>query len=186
MTAQTKDERSEEQARAQLESIREMVAKLTIEGAATSYAAELSRAQCVELLADDAVSGIGLEDEDTLEELQERVAELITDGTIEPDGFEFDEDEARQRIEEDALSVEVRSDWHTPGSSDEDRKPAQFCILLCTGGPACRIMGELDENLEPHRAWLEHQDWGTPWTQYYEPGIQETLLAYARVFYFGE
>jgi hypothetical protein len=60
----------------------------------------------------------------------------------------------------------------------------QFVILLSTGGPASRIQGELS-NGEPRRAWLEVQDWGTPWTQYF--GIkQDTLLAYARCFYFGE
>jgi hypothetical protein len=31
-------------------------------------------------------------------------------------------DEARQTIYEDALSVEVRSDWHAPGSDDNDRQ----------------------------------------------------------------
>ena len=63
-------------------------------------------------------------------------------------------------------------------------KPFEFCILLSTGGPASRIRGELD-NGEPCRAWLEVQDWGTPWTQYFDIE-QDTLLAYARCFYFGE
>jgi hypothetical protein len=40
-------------------------------------------------------------------------------------------------------------------------------------------------NGEPHRAWLEVQDWGTPWTRYFDIE-QDTLLAYARCFYFGE
>jgi hypothetical protein len=56
------------------------------------------------------------------------------------------QDEARERIEEDPLSVEVRSDWTTPG---EEMTPAEFCILLGTGGPATRIVGELDEHGEP-------------------------------------
>jgi hypothetical protein len=92
-------------------------------------------------------------------------------------------EEAEQRIQEDALSVEVREDWHEPGYRDKD--PAtEFKILLSTGGPATRIIGELD-NGEPSRAWLEVQDWGTPWTQYFDIS-QDTLLAYARCFYFGE
>jgi hypothetical protein len=89
---------------------------------------------------------------------------------------------AEQRIQEDALSVEVRSDWHVPGENNE---PGEFCILLSTGGPASRIRGELDEHCEPRRAWLEVQDWGTPWTQYFDIE-QDTLLTYARCFYFGE
>lgn len=93
-----------------------------------------------------------------------------------------DQDEARERIEEDALSVEVRSGWVTPGS---EMTPEDFAILLSTGGPAVRIRGELDEHNEPHRAWLEVQDWGKPWTQYF-PADQDTLLAYARCFYFAQ
>jgi hypothetical protein len=93
-----------------------------------------------------------------------------------------DTDEARQRIEEDALSVEVRSGWHSPG---DDAPAEEFCILLATGGPAVRIRGELNEYREPCRAWLEVQDWYKPWTQYH--GIeQDALLAYAQCFYFGE
>jgi hypothetical protein len=93
-----------------------------------------------------------------------------------------DSDRARQTIEEDALSVEVRSGWCSPGS---EMKAEEFCILLCTGGPAVRIRGELNEYGEPDRAWLECQDWFTPWTQVFDVE-QETLLAYARCFYFGE
>ncbi len=54
-----------------------------------------------------------------------------------------------------------------------------------TGGPATRIIGELNEHGEPTRARLQVQDWGTPWTDY-RGGDQETLLTYARCFYFGE
>ena len=91
-----------------------------------------------------------------------------------------DADEARERIQEDALSVRIFGE-RTNGEWEADR----FEILLTTGGPAVRIMGELDGNSEPDRAWLEVQDWGTPWTQHFdvEP---ETLLAYCRCFYFGE
>lgn len=93
-----------------------------------------------------------------------------------------DSDEARERIQEDALDVQVRSGWASAG---EELKAEEFCILLCTGVPACRIVGELDEYMQPCRAWMEYQDWGTPWTRYYEIE-QSTLLAYAQCFYFGE
>lgn len=177
-------EHSEEQAKAQYQSIVEMVRALSRETAAEDYAAKLSREKCVELLTE---AGIECRDEETLEELQEAVAVNIDDETIEPDDFEFDEDEARERIQEDALSVEVRSDWYTPGCGADDnaRKPAEFQILLCTGGPACRIIGELDEHGEPDRARIQHQDWGTPWTDYFDTD-SDTLLAYCRCFYFGE
>ena len=92
--------------------------------------------------------------------------------------------QAIERINEDALSVEVRSDWYSPGDPD-GKTPSEFCILLCTGGPAVRIRGELDQYCQPCRAWLECQDWGTPWAQVFDVE-QDTLLAYARCFYFGD
>lgn len=76
------------------------------------------------------------------------------------------EDDARERIQEDPLSVEVRSGWES-------------------GGPAVRIMGEIDRG-EPCRAWIEYQDWGTPWTHAYGVIEHETLLTYCREFYFGD
>lgn len=93
-----------------------------------------------------------------------------------------DWEEAQRRIHEDALSIDVRTGWYSIGERPES---FEFNILLTTGGPAVRIMGELDDNREPCRAWLEVQDWGTPWTRYYDAS-QAVLLAYARCFYFGE
>lgn len=92
-------------------------------------------------------------------------------------------EDAEQRIQEDPLEIQVRSDWHTPGGETE--APSEFYILLSTGGPAVRIRGELNQYGEPDRAWLEVQDWGKPWTQYF-PADQDTLLSYARCFYYGE
>lgn len=93
-------------------------------------------------------------------------------------------EDAEQRIHEDPLSVEVRSDWYTPGEANPDMAN-EFLILLGTGGPATRIIGELNEYGEPTRARLQAQDWGTPWTDY-RGGDSDTLLAYCRCFYFGE
>lgn len=87
-------------------------------------------------------------------------------------------DDAIERIQEDPLSVEVRSDWVTPG---EEMTAGEFQILLCTGGPAVRIMGELSDHGEPDRAWLEYQDWGTQWTRYYGAD-SATLCEYAANF----
>lgn len=92
------------------------------------------------------------------------------------------EDEARERIQEDALSIEVRSGWTPLGDT---LTADEFMILLSTGGPATRIVGEIDEYGEPRRAWLEVQDWFQPWTRYFN-AEQDVLLAYAQCFYFGE
>lgn len=92
-------------------------------------------------------------------------------------------DDAREKAQESALSVEVRSGWNSPGSGMEAE---DFMILLSTGGPALRIRGELDQHAEPSRAWLEYQDWGTPWTEYHGENYSASdLLEFCGVFYFG-
>lgn len=90
-----------------------------------------------------------------------------------------DSDEARENVQNDPLSVEVRSGWDIVGG---DLSAAEFRIVLCTGGPHVEIRGELD-NGTPSRAWMMYQDWGTPLTQYFD--IEgSTLLAYCQEFYF--
>ena len=130
-------------------------------------------------------------DYDRLEFLRDSIDELDEEELAELKELEHiandceSEDEARERIQDDALEVQVRTDWHYPGETDVT--PDQFYILLCTGGPAVRIMGELDEFGQPVRAWIEYQDWGTPWTERVNnSGEMGTLIAYAECFYFGE
>lgn len=119
-----------------------------------------------------------------LDSIMEMVKAL--DGGGEIDGEEIDEETARERIQEDPLSVEVRSDWHEPGSKDD--KPTAYNILLCTGGPAVRIIGTLDEYGQPETAQIEYQDWFTPWVSYADTSSEEDegLLTYARQFYYRE
>lgn len=96
-----------------------------------------------------------------------------------------DREDAEQRIHEDPLSLDVRSDWYAPGDSDKGGAPSEFRLLLGTGGPAVRIIGELNEHGEPTSATLQTQDWFTQWTDYREAD-EEMLLTYCRCFYFGE
>lgn len=170
---------SEQQARAQMESIIEMVAGLDRETAAQAYAAGLSEERARQLLTERGWEDTG---EMSVDELHELIAEHTADGTIDPDDFEFDEDEARQAIEDDALEILMRSDWK---SYQDDWEAGEYMILLSTGGPACRIVGEL-RNGQPHTARLEHQDWFTPWTELIDGVDHQALLTYARVFYYGE
>ena len=93
-----------------------------------------------------------------------------------------DPEDARQRIQEDSLSVLVRSGWHSPG---EEMEAVEYEILLSTGGPATRIVGDLDQHDEPSSATLQYQDWGTPWTHYAGSYNQPALLDYANQFYFA-
>lgn len=89
-------------------------------------------------------------------------------------------------MREAALSVEIRKGWKSPGDG-ESMDPVEFRILLTTGGPALRIVGELNHD-EPSRCWLEHQDWGTPWTRYFSRSAERAtaLLWFAGLFWFGE
>ena len=107
----------------------------------------------------------------------EELAQIVEDA-----GDCTSQDDARERIQEDPLEVQVRSSWANLGDA---LNAEEFYILLCTGGPAVRIMGDLDQYGQPDRAWLEYQDWYTPWTQYYDAS-HDTLLRYCRQFYFGE
>jgi hypothetical protein len=88
-------------------------------------------------------------------------------------------EDAEQRIQEDPLSLEFRSGWV---SSKDEMEPEEFCLLLSTGGPAVRIIGEIRDG-EPHRPVLQTQDWGTVWTEYTNAD-RDVLLDYCRVFYF--
>lgn len=185
---------SEQQAVAQLESIKEMVAALEcdydrleelrderddwepptdeeIEERAASGGTKLSMSWA-EQNPDDAA------------ELAELEKACTIDGQTFPDA-----DAARERIQEDALSVQVRYGWITPGASEDMLKdgPEEFEILLCTGGPACRIIGDLDEHCQPTRARLQHQDWGTSWQDWIVTGSDyDALMTYCGCFYFGE
>jgi len=115
--------------------------------------------------------------------------------TVTIDGDTYDDpDKVRERIEENALSVQVRSGWYGPG---ETTQAEEFEILLTTGGPALRIIGELDEYAQANNARLEFQDWGTPWTRFdvYKEtdndikecsAAESDVLTFAQCFYFGE
>lgn len=118
----------------------------------------------------------------------ESIHELVN--ALDHASVEADDDamieEAREDIQQSPLEVSVRSDWYQAGDEDFS-KPAKYRILLCTGGPAVRIIGDLDGYQNPETAQLEYQDWGTPWTRY--PLTEEdisALLTYAGCFYFGE
>lgn len=90
-----------------------------------------------------------------------------------------DREQAEQRIHEDPLSLEFRSGWVSDWSEVE---PEEYCLLLSTGGPAVRIIGEIRGG-EAHSARLEVQDWWTPWTEYITTGSDhEALVTYARCF----
>ena len=159
----TTDTRAKDQARAQLNSIIAMVKRL-------EHCQDCDGEDC-ELTDEEIYEGINLfwkEGDKATEEDREQY---------------HNEDEARQSIEKDPLSVQVRSGW---ANSPEEFEAEEYEILLCTGGPARRIKGDINRG-QPDNARIEYQDWFTPWKallplEYEE---HEALLTYARQFYFG-
>lgn len=106
--------------------------------------------------------------------------------SVEVDGEEYaDADELTQRVMESALSVDVRSGW-TP-ASDVPLQAEEFQILLSTGGPAMRIIGDINRG-SADGAKMEFQDWGTPWTLFCgeDEDYDAALDWFVSCFYFGE
>jgi len=92
-----------------------------------------------------------------------------------------------ERAQEMALSVEVRSGWAELMNA-EKLTPAEFKILLAWGGPAIRIIGELNEHGEVigDSCRIQHQDWGTPWqTLNLGQHGQDALAIFCQSFPFG-
>ena len=111
--------------------------------------------------------------------------ELLDRGWAEDQDREAIAEAINQEIQEYPLSVQVRSGWESLGAELE---PAEFLIELSTGGPASRIVGELDQWQQPTRPRLQHQDWWKPWTEYLDATSAqgEALDWFCSQFYFGE
>lgn len=175
---------AESQARAQYESIAAMVAALNLnydrleelretfeafEGDEKS-AAELGKSEW----PSDATTHVG----NDLIEAYDTGRELA--GLESAAGDNASEDEAREAIQKDALSVEVRSGWGNPG---DEMTAEEFRIVLCTGGPHVEITGELT-NGTPTRARILYRDWGSSGELF--DFDHDTVLTYCQQFYFGE
>ncbi len=99
------------------------------------------------------------------------------------DGEQWEGMDAETALAKDPLEVAIRADWHSPG--DDEDTDLEYKILLCTGGPAVRIIGALNQWKEPDTVKLEYQDWGTPWTELYTDSDDDAaMLTYAQQFYF--
>ena len=122
---------------------------------------------------------------DTLCEMMETYEATQEEGSALYEGQRVEREDMEEIIEGDALSVEVRSDWHTPGQEEE---AIEFSILLCTGGPAVRIVGNLGQHNTPETAVVQYQDWFTKWENYTETTEEEDemILDYCNMHYFGE
>ena len=158
--AEALDNHAEQQARAQLRAIREMIAAADIDWQRLEELRDMAQEE-----KENPEDGnkLDIEEREELAELEEQAGEYAS------------QEEAEEAIYNNPLDIQYRSGW---ASSAEDLEPEEFSILLCTGGPAVRIVGELGNHGEPCRAWLEYQDWGTPWTMLFDG--QSDALDYAQ------
>ena len=113
-------------------------------------------------------------------EARDLLAEVADARTFEELG-RYDADAVEEYARELVLSVCVRSCWVIVG---EPLEPGEFELLLSTGGPACRIVGDLRDET-PCRAEIQWQDWGTRWTPLAGQRC-DALDWFAGLFYFGE
>ena len=94
------------------------------------------------------------------------------------------QEEIKESILNSALSVEFRSGWT---SNPNYIELEEFKILLTWGGPALRVIGELNQYKEPENVKMQYQDWGTFWTDFeITENQQEALNWFCNCFYFGE
>tara|TARA_R100000773_G_C4150050_1_gene72558 strand:+ start:87 stop:509 length:423 start_codon:yes stop_codon:yes gene_type:complete len=123
--------------------------------------------------------------------LEEMVKNYEIGSYIESQNVTTNEDEEkleeiRQSILDSALSVQFRNGWysdlyHLKGVTE----PIEFKILLSWGGPALRVIGEIEENYAVNPK-LQYQDWGTPWTDLdITEDQQDALNWFCNCFYFG-
>ena len=188
------------QAKAQVESIVEMVAALNCDYDRLSELQE--ERQALDALIEDLAGGLvdAVSDPDSGAKLNHLKSELdeakeerkeweenyleelneLLDAAGECENTE----DAERRIDEDPLSVRVRSGWV---SNPSEMEAKEFEILLCTGGPAVRIVGDLDRG-QPENPRIEHQDWFEPWTRFTDTTQEqdEAILSYCQHFYFGD
>ena len=92
------------------------------------------------------------------------------DAIREEDGDPFEE------FGDVLLELKFGAVWQ---AGETDRQPSRFWALIGTGGPAMRIVGEINQYGEPEDCRLEVQDWFQPWTDF-ETAAQVDLDAWAQ------
>lgn len=160
-----------EQAIAQVESIIELTRRLDREDSAEDYVKSLSDDDALKLWRE--YSGYA---DDTAEDAREKLVEHIVGRRLRPDdygfdyNFEDDSEAARDEIAEDPLEISYRTGWVSEFPDCQQLKDhiEEAAILLCTGGPAVRILCKYDRGSLTNPV-VQYQDWGTPWTDLYLP-----------------
>ena len=121
--------------------------------------------------------------ENAIATIETIVEDFKKDKQLEESNDYNQQDELRESVLNSALSIEFRSGWYS--SLDDELVPEEFKILLSWGGPALRVIGELND-YGPVNPKLQYQDWGTPWTDFkITEDQQEALNWFCNCFYFG-
>lgn len=173
----TDESHAEKQARAQVESIAAMVAALECDYARLDELRDEKESFTLDRM-ETPESNRACAEYEWAQEFPDEASELAELESVAGDCA--DEDEARCRIEEDPLSVEIRSGW---ANSRAEFEPEEFRIVLCTGGPHVEIVGDLDRG-EPSHPRILYRDWGVSGELF--DFDREAVLTYCRVFYFGD
>ena len=91
-------------------------------------------------------------------------------------------DEIYEAIIEFPLEILVRPDWHHIGGTSNFY---EYKIILCTVGPACRIIGKFDSR-GPITAEIQYADWVTPWASIAISMKKEGILLEFASFFLGD
>lgn len=98
-------------------------------------------------------------------ELSRQARAAMREAGWDGDNDERTADAIREAMREKVAGVSVRSYWTQPG---EPFEPGEVDLTLSGGGPATRVLCQLDAYGEPCDCRLQFQDWFTPWQDYGE------------------
>lgn len=150
------------------ESRAEDQAKLQVAGIVKMYLAHQLDWERFEELKNAKIEAEELGESMTIEELDEFMRMVKVAGEYSS------QEEVLARIQEDALIVQYRSDWESPG---EELKPSEFRILLCTGGPHVELLGDIGRWGEADNVRVVYRDWGEC-GEYFPDSIEHEALMF--------
>ena len=157
----TNDNHAHDQAVLQTQTITELMACKAVDFSDYEEARdELARAEAryQKLLAENSTCDWDYADklDSAIEEL-EAAREAMDEFPKEMAEFQS-EDDLREAIDTNALSIEFRSGW---SSDREDLEPEEVRVVLCTGGPHVEIVADFDSRTGVSSPRVLYRDWGT-------------------------
>lgn len=124
------------------------------------------------------------EKEDLIRQIKTWKTDILVDiKKLEAITDEDEADEFTDQLREQALSVEVRSDWVEP--RERDFEAGEYKILLAYGGPSIEITGELGLYGEATTAEFIGRWWGCKHAEHIPSYEIEAVLKYVNLFALG-